>query len=164
MAARLKRVVGNLVSRNQSAFIEGRNIADGVLVVNEVLDFAKREKRSCVVLKVDFEKAYDRVSWNFVRNIFKRMAFGDRWMRWMECCIFNNSISVLVNGSATKEFKVEKGLRQGDPLSPFVFVLVMEALTALMKKSKEIGEFRGFRFNNGYEVDLLQLADDTSRR
>src|SRR3954465_14941296 len=89
----------------QTAFIEGRNIVDGILVVNEVLDLAKREKRSCVVLKVDFEKAYDRLSWNFVRYIFKRMGFGSRWLRWMECCIFTNSLYVLVNGSATKDFR-----------------------------------------------------------
>src|SRR3954466_16423556 len=125
------------------------------------MDFAKREKRGCVVLKVDFEKAYDRVSWNFVRYVLRRMGFGDKWMCWMEGCIFTNHLSILVNGSATKDFSVEKGLRQGDPLSPFVFVLVMEALTALMKKSKDIGEFRGFRLNDGVEVDLLQFADDT---
>ncbi|XP_058732794.1 uncharacterized protein LOC131604367 [Vicia villosa] len=134
---------------------------DGVLVMNEVMDLAKREKRSCVVLKVDFEKAYDRVSWNFFRHILKRMGFGDRWMRWTECCIFTNSLSVLVNGSTTKDFRVEKGLRQGDPLSPFVFVLVMEVLMELMKRSKEIGEFRGFRYKENKEVDLLQFTDGT---
>ncbi|XP_058722191.1 uncharacterized mitochondrial protein AtMg01250-like [Vicia villosa] len=70
-------------------------------------------------------------------------------------------MSILVNGSATNDFSVEKGLRQGDPLSPFVFVLVMEALTALMKKSKELGEFCGFSFKGDEEVDKLQFADDT---
>src|SRR3954465_9695010 len=82
-------------------------------------------------------------------------------MRWMEMLIFNSSMSVLVNGSPTKEFVVEKGLRQGDPLSPFLFVLVTEGLVGLVKKSSKIGEFKGIAFNGVCEVDLLQFADDT---
>ncbi|XP_058756083.1 uncharacterized protein LOC131629310 [Vicia villosa] len=70
-------------------------------------------------------------------------------------------MSVLVNGSASKEFIMEKGLRQGDPLSPFLLVLVMEVLMVLLKKSKEIGEFRGFKIKGENEVDLLQFEDDT---
>ncbi|XP_058773250.1 uncharacterized protein LOC131647368 [Vicia villosa] len=142
LANRLKRVIGKLVSNNQSAFIGGKNIADGVLVVNEVLDLAKRDKRSCVVLKVDFEKAYDRVSWNFVRYIFKRMGFGVRWMRWMECCIFTNSLSVLVNGSATKDFRVEKGLRQ----------VLAEGDTANLWSLKAI--LRGFEMMSGLRINF----------
>ncbi|XP_058742528.1 uncharacterized protein LOC131615026 [Vicia villosa] len=111
LAARLRSVVGKLVSNNQTAFIPGRNISNGVLIVNEVLDLDKRERRSCMVLKVDFEKAYDKVSWNFVRYVLKRMGFGKRWLRWMDSCIFTNTMSILDNGSATKEFVVEKGLR-----------------------------------------------------
>ncbi|XP_058776599.1 uncharacterized mitochondrial protein AtMg01250-like [Vicia villosa] len=89
------------------------------------------------------------------------MRFGDRWMRWMEGCVFSKSLSVLVNGTTNKDFRVEKGLRQGDPLSPFLFVLAMEVLTTLVKKSKEVGEFRGFKINGEKEVDILQFADDT---
>ncbi|XP_058784846.1 uncharacterized mitochondrial protein AtMg01250-like [Vicia villosa] len=89
------------------------------------------------------------------------MGFGDRWMRWMEGSVFSNSLSVLVNGGTTKDFRMEKGLRQGDPLSPFLFVLALEVLTALVKKSKEAGEFRGFKINGKKDVDILQFADDT---
>ncbi|XP_058750277.1 uncharacterized mitochondrial protein AtMg01250-like [Vicia villosa] len=70
-------------------------------------------------------------------------------------------MSVLINGSTTKDFKVEKGLRQGDHLSPFIFVLAREALTALMRKSRERGDFRGFKINGDKEVDMLQFTDDT---
>src|SRR3954467_15022369 len=90
-----------------------------------------------------------------------RMGFGVRWMRWMEACILSNHMSVLVNGSATKEFKVHKGLRQGDPLSPFLFVLAMEGLTALVKKSVVLGNFKPFMYGENESVDILQFADDT---
>ncbi|XP_058780705.1 uncharacterized mitochondrial protein AtMg01250-like [Vicia villosa] len=89
------------------------------------------------------------------------MGFGDRWMRWMGSSIFTNSLPVLINGSATKDFLVEKGLREGDSLSPFLFVLFMEALTDLLKKSKQSGEFRSFKIKDDKEVDILQFADDT---
>ncbi|XP_058768559.1 uncharacterized protein LOC131642300 [Vicia villosa] len=161
LAARLKEVIGNLVSTNQTAFVPGRNMMDGVLLVNEILDWSRRKKRSCLLLKVDFEKAYDSVSWQYLRETLLRMGFGSRWMRWMDACIFNNHMSVLVNGSATKEFKVQKGLRQGDPLSPFLFVLAMEGLTALVKKSVEVGNFKPFMYGENDSMDILQFADDT---
>ncbi|XP_058759850.1 uncharacterized protein LOC131633146 [Vicia villosa] len=161
LTARIKRVVSKLVSPNQTAFVPGRNMMDGVLMVNEILDWAKRKKRNCLLLKVDFEKAYDSVSWNFIRFIMDRMGFSKRWMKWMEACVFTSHMSVLVNGSATKEFMVQKGLRQADSLSPFIFVLVMEGLTALVKKAEEMGEFRPFRFGEEDYVDILQFADDT---
>ncbi|XP_058760864.1 uncharacterized protein LOC131634228 [Vicia villosa] len=145
LAARLKEVIGILVSNNQTAFVPGRTMMDGVLLVNELLYWMRKKKRGCILLKVDFEKAYDSVSWQYLREMMMRMGFGDRWMKWMDACIFTSHMSVLVNGSATKEFKVTKGLRQGDPLSPFLFVLAMEGLTALVRKSIEVGDFKPFK-------------------
>lgn len=89
------------------------------------------------------------------------MGFSLRCIGWMEGCIFSSSIFVLINGITTKDFKVDKGLLQGDPLSHFLFVLVMEVLTALVRKAKEVGEFRGFRVNEEEEIHMLQFADDT---
>src|SRR4051812_7255914 len=133
---------------------------DGVLLVNEILDWSKKNKRSCLLLKVECEKAYDSVSWQYLRGMMIRMGFGNRWMRWMEACIFNNNMSILVNGSATMEFKVHRGLRQGDLLSPFLFVLAMEGLTVLVRKSVELGNFKPFKYGEGDFVDILQFADD----
>ncbi|XP_058784295.1 uncharacterized protein LOC131659071 [Vicia villosa] len=161
LAGRMKSVLGKLVSKNQTAFVPGRNIAGGVLVVNEVLDLAKRKKRRCLVIKVDFEKAYDRVSWSFLRFVLIKMGFGARWLRWMEGCVFTSSLSVIINGSVTKDFKVEKGLRQGDLLSPFLFVLATEVLTGLMEKAISLGEFRGFMIKDQEAISMLQFADDT---
>lgn len=154
-------MLGSIVSSNQNAFVSTRKIVDDVLLVNEVLDMAKREKRSCVLLKVDVEKAYDYVSWNFLRFVFHKMGFGERWIRWMEGSVFSSSVSFIINGSTTKDFKVERVLLQGDPLSPFLCVLVMEALTTLVKKIVEMGDFKGFKYNEEEEVNLLQFAGDT---
>ncbi|XP_058783223.1 uncharacterized protein LOC131657889 [Vicia villosa] len=161
LAGRLKKVLHFLISPCQSAFVPGRQLLDGVLVANEVVDFSKKVGRGSLLFKVDFEKAYDNVSWNYLRYMLRRMGFGEVWMRWMEMLIFNSSMSVLVNGSPTKEFVVEKDLRQGDPLSPFLFVLVTEGLAGLVRKSSEIGEFKGIYINGVCVVDILQFADDT---
>ncbi|XP_058774256.1 uncharacterized protein LOC131648522 [Vicia villosa] len=161
LAARLKEVIGTLVSNNQTAFVSGRNMMDSVLLVNELIDWSRRKKRSCILLNVDFEKAYDSVSWKYLRDMMMRMGFGDMWMRWMDTCIFMSHMSVLVNGSATKEFKVHKGLRQGDPLSPFLFVLAMKGLKALVRKSIEMGDLKPFNYGEEDYVDILQFADDT---
>ncbi|XP_058775772.1 uncharacterized protein LOC131650047 [Vicia villosa] len=84
------------------------------LVVNEVLDYAKIFKKSFMMVKVDFEKAYDCVSWDFLRYLLRRMCFGEKWRSWMEALIFNISMSILVNGSTTRDFLVSRGLCQGD--------------------------------------------------
>ncbi|XP_058726375.1 uncharacterized protein LOC131597715 [Vicia villosa] len=113
------------------------------------------------MLKVDLEKAYDSISWKYLRLILKEIGFGDIWMNWMDACIFMSHLSFLVNGSATKDFKAQRGLRQGDPLSPFLFVLAMEGLTALVHKSVALGEFKLFKYGVEDFVDILQFADGT---
>lgn len=79
----------------------------------------------------------------------------------METLIFNNSLSILVNGSPTKDFVVSRGLRQGDPLSPFLFLMVVEELSAMMKKASNVGDFNGFQFNNDVHLKILQFVNDT---
>lgn len=154
-------MIGKIISKDQTTFILGKNILDGVLVVNKVLGFAKRKRRSCLVLKVDYEKAYDSISWKYLRFSFDKMGFGNKWKDWMQVYVFNSSMSILVNGSATKNFRVEKGLRQGDLLSPFLFVIAMGGLTGLTNKIVELGEYSGFHFNEDILIDILQFADDT---
>lgn len=128
---------------------------------DEFVDYDKKEGRDRILFKVDFEKAYDKVNWNFLRFILKKMGFDSVWIRRMDLLIFQRKMSVLVNGSPTKKFVVEKGLRKGNPLSPFLFVLVAEGLMRLVKKSIKIWKFYGFSINGKYKVDILQFANDT---
>ncbi|CAJ2641645.1 unnamed protein product [Trifolium pratense] len=113
------------------------------------------------MLKVDFERAYDTVNWNFLEYMMRRMGFDQHWLEWMRACIFNSSMSVLVNGSPTEDFLVGKGLRQGDPLSPFLFLIAAEGLTRLMQKAVDNSSFHGFKVRDDLHFHTLQFADDT---
>jgi hypothetical protein len=161
LANRLKKVLGKLISKAQSAFLPNREILDGVLVVKELLDLAKRRKDKSLMFKVDFERAYDTVNWKFLDYMMVRMGFAGEWRRWIRACVCQSSMSVLVNGSPTEDFSVGKGLRQGDPLSPFLFLIIAEGLTCLMSKAVEIGRFHGYTVNNNISFHTLQFADDT---
>ncbi|GAU23839.1 hypothetical protein TSUD_380010 [Trifolium subterraneum] len=121
----------------------------------------KEEKDKCLFFKVDFERAYDTVNWKFLEYMMVRMGFSELWRQWMQACIFQSTMSVIVNGSPTGDFKVGKGLRQGDPLSPFLFLIVAEGLTGLMNKAVENGRFHGYKVSNNILFHTLQFADDT---
>lgn len=112
-------------------------------MLNELVDLAKRNKKICLVLKVDFEKTYDNVNWNLFLYMLQRCGFGEKWLKWIKACVCNVSLSILVNGSPTKDFVAEKGLRHGDPFSQFLFTLVTDGLAKLMAKAMELGVFKG---------------------
>ncbi|GAU32122.1 hypothetical protein TSUD_218730 [Trifolium subterraneum] len=114
LAARLKKVLGKVISKVQSAFLPNRQILDGVLVVNELLDLAKRRKDKCLFFKVDFERAYDMVNWNFLDYMMGRMGFAEGWRKWIRAGVFQSSMSVLVNGSPTGDFKVDDTILVGE--------------------------------------------------
>jgi hypothetical protein len=149
-----------VISKNQLAFLKGRNLADGLVVINEVMDMVVRSKRECLIFKVDFEKAYDSVSWSFLEYMLRRVGFGDRWRAWMKACICNGKISVLVNGTPTEQVNIKRGLKQGDPLAPFLFLLVAEGLNALTQSVVSLGYFKGVEVSPDVSVPLLQYADD----
>jgi exonuclease III len=162
LAARLGKVMDSLINSTQSAFIKGRNLVDGVVVVNEVVDVAKKSGRECMIFKVDFEKAYDSVDWGFLEYMLRRFGFCEKWIEWMRACVFAGSMSILVNGSPTREIDIQRGLKQGDPLAPFLFLLVAEGLGGVIRKAVELELFKGFLVgNDGITVSHLQYADDT---
>jgi hypothetical protein len=123
---RLAKMMNLLIAHNQSAFLKGRNLVDGVMVVNEVVDLAKRSGKKCLIFKVDFEKAYDSVEWGFLEYMLRRFGFCEVWIGWIKACIFGGDLSVLVNGCSTGGINIQRGLKQGGPLAPFLFLLVAE--------------------------------------
>ncbi|GJT07251.1 RNA-directed DNA polymerase, eukaryota [Tanacetum coccineum] len=128
LASRLAMVIAGLVSNTQSAFVAGRQILDGPFILNEVLDWCKRKKKKALFFKVDFAKAYDSVRWDFLLDVLEAFGFGSTWCTWIRGISDFAKASLLVNGSPSDEFHIHRGLKQGDPLSPFLFILVMEAL------------------------------------
>lgn len=103
-------MIAKVVSQCRSVFILGRKILDGVLFANEVVDLAKRRKDKCFLFKVYFEKAYDFLSWGFLSYMMGHMGFDEVWISWMVACIASNSVYVLVNGSPTSNFRMQKVL------------------------------------------------------
>ncbi|GKV38927.1 hypothetical protein SLEP1_g46780 [Rubroshorea leprosula] len=162
LANRLKSVVAEIVSETQSAFVGGRQLVDSVLVLNEVVDEIKTKKQPAFVFKADFEKAYDCVDWSFLDWMMESLSFGTKWRGWIRECLSTTRISVLVNGSPTKEFEMGKGLRQGDPLSPFLVLMIAEGLQGLVQRAVKEGMLHGIEIGKkGLSVSLLQFADDT---
>jgi len=162
LANRLREVIGDVVSDSQSAFVKGKQILDGNLIANEVVDEAKRMKKELLMFKVDFEKAYDSMDLNYLNSVMANMNFPTLWRKWISECVGTAKASVLVNGSPTEEFPFERGLRQGDSLSPFLFLLADEGFNILMKATVEADMFTGYSVGRLGEVHLtqLQFADD----
>jgi len=155
-------VIGSVISDSQSAFIKGHQILDGILVANEIVDEARRHKKELLLFKVDFEKAYDLVNWGYLQNVMLKMGFPTLWRKWIKECVGTATTSVLVNGSPTDEFPLGRGLRQGDPLSPFLFLLVAEGFNVLMNSLSNNNLFIGYKVGSCYTVVVshLQFAED----
>ncbi|KAJ0892121.1 putative RNA-directed DNA polymerase [Helianthus annuus] len=161
LANRLKVVLGRIVSETQSAFLSGRYILDGLLMTSEVISWAKKRDRKIFLFKIDFEKAYDNVNWDFLLSVLSQMDFPSIWCDWIRGILVSSRASVLVNGSPTFEFGCQKGIRQGDPLSPFLFIILMEALSGMINQACDIGAFQGVKFSNdGPSLSHLLYADD----
>jgi hypothetical protein len=163
LANRLRSVIGSVVSEAQSAFVKGKQILDGILIANEAVDEASRLKKELLLFKVDFEKAYDSVDLRYLDSVMANMNFPKLWRKWIFECVGTAKASVLVNGSPTDEFPLERGLRQGDPLSPFLFLIAAEGLNVLMNSVVRAQMFTGYGIgaNNEVRMTHLQFADDT---
>ena len=109
----------SIISDSQSAFIEGRNILDGVLIVNEIVDGWKKNQKKRIILKLDFQKAFDSINWAFLFSMLSNFGVGNKWISWISECLTLAIISILVNGSPIAEFTPERRVQQGGPLSPF---------------------------------------------
>ena len=130
---------------DQNAFVRGKQILDASLIANEVIDFWHKCKEKGLICKLDIEKAYDSINWNFLRKVLHKMGFGSRWMEWIWWCISTAKFSVLVNGVPAGFFSNTKGLRQGDPLFPYLFVLGTKVLSALIRRAADEGFILGYR-------------------
>lgn len=133
------------IDGNQYAFVKNRNIMDCILIANESVEDYIRTKKRGTLIKLDLRKAYDLTDWEFLDYVLARKGFGAKWRLWIRGCLTTSCFSILINGSAKGFFSASRGLRQGDPLSPFLFTLVADALTQILSTGEHQNLFRGFR-------------------
>lgn len=159
------KVLDSLISPSQSAFVPERQISDNVLVGYEIihaLNNIRKGKAGYVAIKLDMSKAYDRVEWAFIEEIMKKMNFSGEWIRKIMACISSVSYAILINGSSHGSFKSSKGLRQGDLLSPYLFLLCAEGFSALLKRVESKLNLSGFQINKHCPtLTHLFLANDS---
>ncbi|KAL0410987.1 UNVERIFIED_CONTAM: putative mitochondrial protein [Sesamum latifolium] len=165
IANRLKPLLDSIISHTQSAFIPGRLITDNVLLafeLNHHLKLSSRSKEACKALKLDMSKAYDRVEWPFLRGVLLRLDFQHHFVDLIMLMVSTVSYSLTLNRTPFGFFRPERGIRQGDPLSPYLFLFCAEALSCLIQQAEREGRLVGVKVTEqAPSVSHLLFTDDT---
>jgi hypothetical protein len=159
---RLNTVADHVVRPLQTAFVQGRNILDGVVILHEAVHELHTKKLNGVILKLDFEKAYDKVKWSFLQQTLRMKGFSPEWRALINNFVSGGSVAIRVNDDIGRYFQTRKGLRQGDPLSPMLFNIVADMLAILIERAKADGQIEGvipYLVDGG--LSILPYADDT---
>ena len=158
IANRLKPSLPNLINYDQTGFIKGRFIGENIRLIDSVICYAKDKNIPGLLLFLDFEKAFDTIEWSFIRKTFQHFGFGSSMLKWLNLFYCRPESCVLNNGWASEFFEIQRGVRQGCPLSPYLFVLSVEILAKAFRENTSI---KGILVNNR-EIKLSQYADDTT--
>ncbi|XP_028074446.1 uncharacterized protein LOC114276808 [Camellia sinensis] len=161
IANRIKSVLPDLIDLVQSAFVQGRRISDNIFLSQELMrGYHRHSPTPKCAMKVDIMKAYDSVRWDFILDILKAMAFPPVMISWIKACITSPSFSICINGSLHGYFKGARGLRQGDPMSPYLFVLAMEILAKILAEKAKHPLFKFHWKCDKTKMINLCFADD----
>ncbi|XP_062099266.1 uncharacterized protein LOC133805147 [Humulus lupulus] len=161
LCSRLARVLPDLVQLNQGAFVQGRSIAHNILIFQDLIkNYGRSSISPRCAIKIDISKAYDTVDWWFIEDLLKALCFPARFIGWIMTCLKNTSYFLLMNGRVQGSFKGEKGLRQGDPMSPLLFVLIMEYLTRRLQLAAQDSVFRFHPMCKSLKLLSLCFAND----
>jgi hypothetical protein len=139
LANRLQGVILNIIHKNQYGFIKERNIQDCLAWAFEYLYLCKKSKKEVVILKLDFEKAFDMIEHHAIMEVLKHKGFGVKWQKWMKIIMGSVTSAILLNDAPRKVFYCRRGVRLGDPLSPLLFVLVADLLQSIVNSAKQQG-------------------------
>jgi hypothetical protein len=165
LSNRLKLILPDIISLNQSAFVPGRLITDNVLLAYELTHFMQQKRtglEGLATLKLYMSKAYDRVEWGFLRRMMNKLGFEANWVEVVMNCVSTVTYRVRVNGELTEQIVPQRGLRQGDPLSPYLFFICAEAFSFLLNVAEESGDMVGVRVcPNAPSINHLLFADDS---
>ena len=158
LSARICKVIPSIVHSDQSGFVKGRYIGESVRTIFDIMDFTKFYDKPGIMLFLDFEKAFDSLEWDFMYKTLYRMNFGESFVNHVKALYKNISSCVMNNGVSSKYFSVSRGVRQGDPLSPYLFILALEPLSCKIRNDPNI---KGISVKNS-EIKIIQYADDTT--
>ena len=157
IANRIKKVLPSIISHTQKGFLKNRSIAENTRLIYDIIDKLNSNNQEGLLLLIDFEKAFDSVEWTFLDEALKFFNFGEFIRHWVKTFYNNINSSILYNGHCSNSFSVTRGVRQGDPLSPYLFIICAELLADAIKQNSQI---KGITVNNE-EFVLGQYADDT---
>ncbi|OMO54874.1 reverse transcriptase [Corchorus capsularis] len=165
LANRLKEVLPHIIGPTQSAFIPGRMIFDSALIAFENVHYMNNKRSGSdyhMALKLDLSKAYDRAEWDFLEGIMRQMGFSDRWIGLVMVSVRTVTYSILINGIQSEKVVPTRRVRQGDSLSPYLFLLCMEGLSSMLQHAERVGDIRGISIaRNALRVSHLFFADDS---
>lgn len=164
MANRLKPCLNSVISGQQSAFIEGRLLTDNALVAFKINHYIHRKtqgKCGVAALKIDVAKAYDRLEWRFIETMLNKLGFPQVWIQRVMQCVKSVSYSFLRDGKIFGDVHPQRGIRQGDPISPYLYILCAEGLTGLMRIYEDSGLIHGCKVARGAPgISHMLFADD----
>ena len=156
LATRLEKVLPSIIHENQCAYVKGRTIFDAIRSINDVMEYTKLHNIPGLMTTFDFKKAFDSLNWQYLVNTLEAFNFGDSFIRWVKVLYSDISSCVMNNGFASDLFEIKRGVRQGDPLSPYLFIIALEVLNIAIRENKEIV---GVKVGNE-EIKLNVFADD----
>lgn len=143
---RLQTIIQEVISPFQNALAKGRSITDNILIAHEVLRYIRRQKKTKAnwdSVKIDLQKAYNKISWDFHEDVLVEMGFPAQWVRLILQCVTTTSFRIQINGELSTNFKPQAGLKQGDLISPYLFILCMNVLSGILMKRHDDGTLKG---------------------
>jgi len=154
---RLSTIAKKIIRPTQTAFLPGRNILEGAVILHETLHELHIKKKDGVIFKIDFKKAYDKLKWSFLQQTLRIKVFSQKWCQWVKIFTAGGNVNIKVNDQLGSYFQIKKGLRQGDHMSPILFNIVGDMLAILIARAKAAGQVEGVIPNFEYNVKMLLL-------
>jgi exonuclease III len=156
LAERIKKILPTIISPSQNGYITGRSTADSIRLIQDIIHLSELNHTPAILLTIDFQKAFDSIEWNFISVALEKFNFGPIFLTWIKTLYNDISSCICNNGKTSRYFNLSRGVRQGDPLSPYLFIIGVEILALALKKNINI---KGYNVKSN-EIKLTQYADD----